>query len=301
MADARNVPALKIAILDHDKSVSGRLADVPLSLLLWNDPDHPGKYFPIPDKTGTIADLGPDDDLLIYPSTKVLWGSYRNISCRLTLLFEEPRAVHGKYSRTLPLLWWRYFRIFSNDRRVVRLFPNARYLASGNATVSAEPTARLVKTRRMSLIASEKRFLKGHALRHEIADWIKATEQDADLMGRGYKPFDRREDGFVPYQFSVVIENSQQSGYFTEKLIDAFLCDTIPIYWGAPDIGSFFDTRGMIICQTGHDIKQVVSSLTAEDYARLEPIAMENRIRAMQFASYKSNAIRALLGEVSAS
>jgi hypothetical protein len=289
---------LKITILDHDKSVSGQLADMPLSVLLWSDPEHLGQFSPAPAMSGTIAELSPDDHLLIYPSTKVLWGSHGDIRCRLTLLVEEPRAIQGKYSNSLPLLWWRFFRIFSNDRRTVRLLPNARYLASGNATVPADPTAQFVKTRRMSLIASEKRFLKGHALRHEIADWIMATGQDADLMGRGYKAFERREDGFASHQFSVVIENSQQSGYFTEKLIDAFLCDTIPIYWGAPDITSFFDSRGMIICHTADEIRLAVSSVKAEDYVRLAPFATENRRRAMQFASFKSNAIQALLGEI---
>lgn len=288
---------MKIAILNYDRSVPGRLADLPLSALLWHDPANPVLFSAMPEMSGTVADLQPGDHLLMYPSTKVLWGSYKGVACRLTLLFEEPRAVHGKYAYSLPFVWWRYFRIFGNDPHVVGLYPNARYLPAGNAWVTVGPKSEAPKARRMSLIASEKRYLKGHALRHEIADWITATGADADLLGRGYKPFTRREDGFEPYQFTVAIENSQQRGYFTEKLIDAFLCDTIPIYWGAPDIADFFDIRGMIVCQNGADIRAAISSLGAQDYERFAVYAKENRRRALRFTSFKRNAIQLLIAE----
>jgi hypothetical protein len=289
---------VKIAILDHNYPFAGKLADVPLAALLWNDPANPGMYSERPELNGTVADLGRNDHLMIYPSTKLLWTSYRGVRCHLTLLFEEPAAIHGKYFPSVLLLWWRFFRIFGNARQLIRLLPNARYLAPANATVKLVNAAVPAKPRRVSLIASEKRFLTGHALRHEIADWVTASGQDVDIMGRGYKPFDRREDGFEAYQFSVVIENSQQPGYFTEKLIDAFLCDAIPIYWGAPDISDFFDPRGMVICQTGEDIKVAISSLKAEDYQRLAAHSPENRRRAMKFANFKSNAIKLLQSEL---
>ena len=34
---------------------------------------------------------------------------------------------------------------------------------------------------------------------------------------------------------------------FTEKLIDAFLTGTIPLYWGCPTIGEFFDMDGILL------------------------------------------------------
>jgi len=52
---------------------------------------------------------------------------------------------------------------------------------------------------------------------------------------------------FEEYQFSIVIENSQQINYFTEKIMDCILTKTIPIYWGCPNISEFFDTAGWII------------------------------------------------------
>ncbi|MFT5824258.1 MAG: hypothetical protein ACI8ZM_005524 [Crocinitomix sp.] len=37
------------------------------------------------------------------------------------------------------------------------------------------------------------------------------------------------------YKFSLCFENSSTSGYLTEKLIQAYASNTVPIYWGDPD------------------------------------------------------------------
>jgi alpha(1,3/1,4) fucosyltransferase len=38
------------------------------------------------------------------------------------------------------------------------------------------------------------------------------------------------------YRFTIAFENSEHLGYTTEKIMDAWLADTIPIYWGNPAI-----------------------------------------------------------------
>jgi hypothetical protein len=52
---------------------------------------------------------------------------------------------------------------------------------------------------------------------------------------------------FETYQYSLVIENSSQTHYFTEKLIDCLITKTIPIYYGCPNIADYFDTTGWIL------------------------------------------------------
>lgn len=41
------------------------------------------------------------------------------------------------------------------------------------------------------------------------------------------------------YRFALVVENTRHPGYVTEKIFDAFISGTVPIYWGAPDIEKF--------------------------------------------------------------
>ena len=63
--------------------------------------------------------------------------------------------------------------------------------------------------------------------------------------------------------FSLVIENVRQDWWFTEKLLDCFALGVVPIYWGCPDIGRFFDTKGMIIVKNINEIKQAIIDLTS--------------------------------------
>jgi alpha(1,3/1,4) fucosyltransferase len=54
------------------------------------------------------------------------------------------------------------------------------------------------------------------------------------------------------YKFTIAFENSSTTGYTTEKIIHAFAADTIPIYWGNPEIGRELNTRRFINCHE-HD------------------------------------------------
>ena len=92
-------------------------------------------------------------------------------------------------------------------------------------------------------------------------------------------------------QFHVVIESSCVKNYFTEKLIDAILTKTVPIYWGCPNIGEFFDMRGMILVDGEGGIIHACNDFIKEDtYEQLSSIIEENYERAKNFA--RSFAIR---------
>lgn len=48
------------------------------------------------------------------------------------------------------------------------------------------------------------------------------------------------------YKFALAFENSEYDGYISEKIIDAFKSDIIPIYWGGTKVGSEFNSRAFI-------------------------------------------------------
>lgn len=98
------------------------------------------------------------------------------------------------------------------------------------------------RTKLVSLIASEKNYLPGHQLRHEIAKKIYGI----DLYGKAYKQIENKSEALDEYAFSFVIENFSVPGYFTEKLIDCFLRKTIPVYWGDPNIDKVFNKDAII-------------------------------------------------------
>ena len=100
---------------------------------------------------------------------------------------------------------------------------------------------------------------------------MRAEGLPVDVMGRGYKPFDTKAEGLAPYRYSLIIENVQERNYFTEKLVDAVLCRTVPIYWGCPNIGDFMDTSGMILCQSEAEMQAALLAMSEEDYAARRP------------------------------
>lgn len=48
------------------------------------------------------------------------------------------------------------------------------------------------------------------------------------------------------YLFSMAFENELAPGYITEKIVDAFLSRTIPIYWGDPGVVKHFNREAFI-------------------------------------------------------
>ena len=41
------------------------------------------------------------------------------------------------------------------------------------------------------------------------------------------------------YTFALCFENQVLNGWITEKIFDCFRAGTVPVYWGAPDIGAY--------------------------------------------------------------
>jgi len=119
------------------------------------------------------------------------------------------------------------------------------------------------KKKNISLIRSEKKSMRGHQLRHEIAE--RFGNLITDTYGYDNKII-RKFDGVAPYRFSVIIENEKAPGYFTEKLIDCFSVGTIPIYWGCTDLERFFDLDGVVEVESFEDVNKAIESSNDRAY-----------------------------------
>lgn len=278
-----------IAILPYEMK-SRRLADIPQRELLW--PLETGE------RSGLVRDLTADDHLVVSPSSRRLYLPAERLRCHLSLRITEPYAVHRRHYLAMYALWPRFFRIYSRCRKLARRLPNARALTLTSTWIDDPQSVPTEKKRHMSLIASAKRQLPGHRLRHEIADWIAESGNQVDLLGRAHRPIELKQDGLAPYRFSVVIENCREPGYFSEKLMDCLLCRTVPIYWGAPDIAEFFNVEGMIICENAKDIRHAVASLGQGDYERLALYMEENFQRALSYRNQEKAIAHLLQHEV---
>jgi len=277
-----------IGIINYYQQVPGRLTEVSLDALDWP------LGLPAGLEGATIGDLGPQDHLLSYPQ-KWLWGNrLRGLRAGISLLIVEPRA-HDRRQMILARLYHRRFhRVLTCDEALLASLPNAQYFVFGSTWVPDWRDKDVTKTRMLSLIASKKRRLRGHRMRHRIVRWMRARAIDADIMGGAYRPFDDKADGLAPYRYSVVIENTRQNGYFTEKLIDALLLKTVPIYWGAPDIGRFFDMEGIIECRSEQEIRDAVERISIADYQARLPAIEANRRKAPIYSDMLKSAARVI-------
>jgi hypothetical protein len=239
----------------------------------------------------TLADLSPDDHLLIPPHTSLFFHTSFGTRGRVSVMVLEPRAVHRKQLALIRLFHRRFYRVLTADSLLLSVCSNAEFFPIAGSWVPDWEKTDRTKHGMCSLIASGKAKLPGHKLRHAVVKWSRETGQDIEVMGRGYKPFVEKSDGLAPYRYSVIIENAREQNYFSEKLIDALLCDTVPIYWGCPNIGDFFDTDGMMICNNMADVQQAIGRMSEADYAARLPAL--NRARDVAASTYMDFYVRA--------
>ena len=133
------------------------------------------------------------------------------------------------------------------------------------------------KTKLCSYIVSDKIHTPEQKMRVDLLRTFynfKNRFPGLGLYGRGHNPFpedhDKDYDGkykiLKDYAFSITMENWIQDNYFSEKIMDCFMVGTVPIYFGARDIGKYFNTDGIIIVNTKEQIFDEVDKLSFDRY-----------------------------------
>jgi len=153
--------------------------------------------------------------------------------------------------------------IWTHDKELLQKVPNAIKLPFGGCWIDNFDWGIHKKTKNFSIIASGKQQHPGHRLRHQI---IAGAGNNIDVFGGGYNPLDNKIDGLKDYRYHFCIENIKRDYWFTEKLIDCFVTGTIPIYWGCPSIGDFFNTDGMLIFDNISELPELLKQCTPKYY-----------------------------------
>ena len=123
------------------------------------------------------------------------------------------------------------------------------------------------KPKLMSIMVSYKKNTIGHIYRHALVSHILKYNWPIDIWGNGTDEYKRKNvigmggtSGDVggvnsknikgnfnsmgemckEYAFTIAIENTSHDHYFTEKLINPLIYNTIPIYWGCKKVNEYF-------------------------------------------------------------
>lgn len=166
--------------------------------------------------------------------------------------------------------------IITFDDEILKNCENAHFLLFGTTWINNYDFPK--KEFKISHITGFKEMAEGHLLRKKIhykQDKIINPKDFFISQNLGVENFNDNKilkelkNPLFDSQFHICIENSRQKNYFTEKIMDCFVTETIPIYWGCPNIEDFFDTSSIIIVNDFKDIIKVCNNLTTESYDNL--------------------------------
>jgi len=184
--------------------------------------------------------------------------------------------------------------ILTYDEELVHLGkPFWPYVPGGNLLRPNEEIQFPPKLKRVSMSVSEKFVAPGHKLRHEIVSRT-ATRFGVEVFGRRYRPYVKATYPYEDFQYSIVVENVQTRYNLTEKLIEPFLCRTIPIYCGATIQADIFDQNGVFVFNSIAELEEILQTISSEDYQKRHVAIERNFQLAQSYMSRELNVLRAV-------
>lgn len=243
------------------------------------------------------------------------------------VVLAEPRATHGASYRFVEEHYQKFHTIFTFDTKILASARNSKLLLFGITFLDKKDIDQLKngfpqKTGLVSFICGSKIMIVGQRIRQAVYKRQMLLESFAGFplkfwrSGQGdlLPPACNRGNPVLapecsakikvhmPFRFSIVIENSQQENYFTEKIIDCFLCKTVPIYWGCPNISDFFSIKGILVLNGSEldvikQLKPILRKCTHEFYQTMSSAIEENYLKAFDYAYTYSDRVKKGLEE----
>jgi hypothetical protein len=212
-------------------------------------------------------DHTPNSEMTIFSDSHVFSVDSVDASKKIAWFIESPVLTKNSYD-FVKLNSNKFNKIFTFDKEILDSINHSELVPIGGCWIPIGERKIHQKTKKVSIISSQKNFLPGHRLRHEVISRIP----NLDVFGRGYNEIPNKIFGLKEYEFSISIENDKKDYYFTEKLIDCFITGTIPIYWGCPSIGNFFDSGGIITFDSLEQLDGIINNLDGEYEKRIESV-----------------------------
>ena len=100
------------------------------------------------------------------------------------------------------------------------------------------------------------------------------------------------------YKFTIAIENSGIPGYSTEKIRHPFLAQSLPVYWGDPDISSVYNPDSFVNIMDFSSLEEAVEEvirLDNDDAAYLEKVTAPFWLHGDSYEEYHDVLIERML------
>lgn len=184
----------------------------------------------------------------------------------------EPESIYPYSYQFIRHNFKNYDYVVTYAKSLLDTIPNSIFYPFGTTFINEKDYKIYDKNKNISMIASDKTLCNGHVFRHEIRKFV---QNKVDVYGRGINTINDKLEGLKNYRYSIAMENSKHDYYFTEKIIDCFLTGTIPIYWGCPGIGKFFNLDGLITFNSQQELSEYLQ-IADENYYLSKRKAIED-------------------------
>lgn len=218
-------------------------------------------------------------------------GQVEQLACpraNTILVTTEPSSV-TRYGRAFAA---QFGRILTNQEEWALPHPRAIRSQTGNiwfygkgfdeiARTPPSPKPELIST----VCSSKRQAHTMHARRYDFTQRLKAELPELEIFGHGVRFIEKKHEALDPYKFHLAIENHRAPHVWTEKLADAFLGYTVPIYCGCPNVFDYFPEDSVIPIDID-DFPGALAAIRAAvstpgEYERRLPAVIEARRRVM--------------------
>lgn len=108
---------------------------------------------------------------------------------------------------------------------------------------------------------------------HLLNDYKKVSSPGKHLQNMNFNIGERFSEDWMytklnfqsSCKFSIAFENTSSPGYVTEKIMHAFITNTIPIYWGDPEVTKDFNPEAFINCHNFRNFEEIVEYVKKVD------------------------------------
>lgn len=159
-----------------------------------------------------------------------------------------------------------------------------------------EDLVSLPKSKTLSVFCSNKTYTAEQVLRLRFVERLAERYKDRlDWFGNGIRSVPEKWDGLAAYRYTLALENKAAPDVLTEKVQDAFLALSFPLYWGAPNIADYFDPDGFRSIDIGNwkaSCDAIDEILESDPYEQTLPALLENKRRVLEEMHYLRRLIR---------
>ena len=139
------------------------------------------------------------------------------------------------------------------------------------------------KSKLLSTVCSTKAMRHTlHSQRLHFTKQLMAELPELDVFGYGMGKLDNKADAIDPYRYHLVIENHSCPHHWTEKLADAYLGYSLPIYFGCTNLDEYFSPESYIMLDIRDfpkALKSLKELLASNEYEKRLPSIIEARRR----------------------